>query len=57
MQELAQIGRWLAKAHAYPFYVLRSTFKAVFDFPEDDRFLLTRPDRVSHYESAAPIAT
>jgi hypothetical protein len=28
---LAHIGRWLAKAHAYPFYVLRSTFKAVFD--------------------------
>lgn len=28
MQGLAQIGRWLAKAHAYPFYVLRSTFKA-----------------------------
>ena len=26
-------------------------------FPEDDRFLLTRPDRVSHYESAAPMAT
>jgi hypothetical protein len=31
MQGLAQIGRWLAKAHAYPFYVLRSTFKAAFD--------------------------
>jgi hypothetical protein len=23
-------------------------------FPEDDRFLLTRPDRVQHYESTAP---
>ncbi|HEY0800026.1 MAG TPA: hypothetical protein VGD54_04225 [Steroidobacteraceae bacterium] len=23
-------------------------------FPEDDRFLLTRPDHVSHYESAPP---
>ena len=31
MQGLAQIGRWLAKAHAYPFYILRSTFKAAFD--------------------------
>jgi len=26
---LAYIGRWLAKAHAYPFYVMRSTFKAI----------------------------
>jgi len=31
VQVLAQIGRWLAKAHVYPFYVLRSTFKAVWD--------------------------
>jgi hypothetical protein len=23
-------------------------------FPEDDRFLLTRPDRVQHYESTPP---
>lgn len=23
-------------------------------FPEDDRFLLTRPDRVQHYESTCP---
>ncbi len=23
-------------------------------FPEDDRFLLTRPDRVQHYESTSP---
>jgi hypothetical protein len=26
---LAHIGKWLAKAHAYPFYVMRSTFKAI----------------------------
>jgi heme-degrading monooxygenase HmoA len=23
-------------------------------YPEDDRFLLTRPDRVQHYDSTAP---
>jgi hypothetical protein len=27
--EPAGLGRWLVKAHAYPFYVLRSTFKTV----------------------------
>ena len=31
MKGLAHIGRWLAKASAYPFYMLRSTFKAVSD--------------------------
>jgi heme-degrading monooxygenase HmoA len=25
-------------------------------FPEDDRFLLTRPERVLHYEATAPAA-
>jgi hypothetical protein len=25
-------------------------------YPEDDQFLLTRPDRVQHYESTTPIA-
>jgi len=30
------VGRWLAKAHAYAFYVLRSTFKAVWDDGMED---------------------
>jgi hypothetical protein len=25
-------------------------------YPEDDQFLLTRPDRVQHYQSTTPIA-
>ena len=31
MKSIAHSGRWLAKVHAYVFYVLRSTFKRVWN--------------------------
>jgi len=31
MNGFVEKGRWLAKANAYPFYIIRGTFKALFD--------------------------
>jgi hypothetical protein len=36
MKSIAYSGRWLAKVHAYMFYVFRSTFKRVWNDAWED---------------------